>query len=89
VDVAQFAVAVAGYATRFPCSATSWGRTPEHNARVGGVKHSAHLSWVGCDVIYPITPPVADAVAHARSLGLRLIREGDHDHLQPFDWPPG
>lgn len=35
------------------------------------------------------TPPVAERGAIAERLGLKLIDEGDHDHLQPLDWRAG
>jgi hypothetical protein len=36
---------------------TSWLRTPEHNARVGGAPHSAHLTGLATDFI----PKLIDA----------------------------
>lgn len=32
-------------------------------------------------------PPLSNREAIARSFGLRVVAEDDHDHLQPLDWP--
>lgn len=85
----EFALRLLVYCGITHGSVTSWIRSPEHNAQVGGVKHSAHLYGVGADVTYDAPVPVADALASAARLDLRLIREGDHDHLQPMDWQAG
>jgi hypothetical protein len=64
-------------------STTSGGRTPAHNKAVGGVPDSAHILWTAADVVYDAgmkPDPARDAIA-AR-LGLMLIHEGDHDHVQ-------
>lgn len=38
----------------------------------------------------PPTPmPLAEREERARRLGLKLIDEGVHDHLQPLDWRAG
>ena len=68
------------YATR--ASITSWGRTLKRNAAVGGVPDSAHLIWKGADVVYD-DPVAADVrLAIAKRLGLMIVVEGDHDHIQ-------
>jgi hypothetical protein len=56
---------------------------------VGGVTHSAHLAGLAVDVVYDA--PLAEAMRQgwASRFGLRLIVEGDHDHLQPLDWAAG
>jgi hypothetical protein len=76
-------------------SCTSWIRTVARNERVGGHPHSYHLLGLGMDVAYgsgPDThmsarPPLADARKKAKQLGIRLVREGDHDHFQPASKP--
>lgn len=76
-------------------SMTSCKRSDARNASVGGVNHSAHRYGVGFDVQYgdekfEFAPIDHDtAVETARRLGLKLIREGDHDHLQPLGWEAG
>lgn len=87
----DFWQALTAYCALVGGSVTSYGRTQEHNARVGGVPLSGHLFWLAADVVYDDATraralPRAD---FARRLGLRLIAESDHDHLQPWAWPPG
>lgn len=60
---------------------TSWWRSPEHNARVGGVPNSRHLRGTAVDVVLPrqfVRPFIGDA----EWIGLKAIDEGDHVHLQ-------
>ncbi len=86
---AAFADAARAYCARMRGSVSSWGRTPEHNGRVGGALESAHTYWLGADVVYDPwpRPDAAKGQAAAARLGLTLLREGDHDHLQPATWP--
>jgi peptidase M15-like protein len=81
---AAFAVAVITYRLRTGASVTSWGRTGAHNKRVGGVENSLHMVDLAVDVVYDILPELALAVQIATELGLKLIREPTHDHLQPL-----
>lgn len=84
-----FCDAVRTYCTMTGASVTSWGRTPKHNQAVGGVAFSAHQVWLGLDVVYDA--PVEEGVRKvwAGRLGLRLVIEGDHDHVQPSEWAAG
>lgn len=76
------------YAMLTNASGTSAGRTEKHNKDVGGVPYSAHRFWLAQDLVYDgPAPPDGDIIA--QRLGLKLIREGDHDHLQPLDWVAG
>lgn len=84
----EFAEAVSRYAMLTGASATSWGRSVEHNRTVGGVAHSAHIVWLGCDLVYDTTPS-PDRVEWARRLGLKIVVESDHDHVQPLGWEAG
>lgn len=84
-----FADAIRAYCQAMGGSISSWGRTEAHNRKVGGVPGSAHRFWVGADVIYDALPAVDPATEYAARLGLKLIREGDHDHLQPLTWRAG
>jgi copper chaperone CopZ len=81
----EFASALMAYCAATRGSVTSWGRTPLHNAQVGGVADSAHLIWTGADVVYDTTSlsDVQIRSALAARLGLMLIAESDHDHMQP------
>jgi hypothetical protein len=51
---------------------------------VGGVEHSFHLTWNAADVVYDEWPELSWAVSVARHLGLELLRESNHDHLEPL-----
>jgi DNA-binding NtrC family response regulator len=70
-------------------SVLSYGRTAIHNAEVGGVRFSAHLVWLAANVSYDRTPPVEVRREWAERLGLLLIVQKGHDHLQPLTWKAG
>lgn len=82
----EFFDAVRSYCARLSGSISSYGRTPKHNAKVGGVSQSAHQFWLGADVLYDAPVDAELARDTGRRLGLKVIRESDHDHLQPLDW---
>lgn len=86
---ADFRACVMSYCFAMGASETSGLRTTAHNAAVGGVAGSAHRFGLAVDVVYDRTPDEASAKLWAQRLGLRLIRETDHDHLQPWEWPAG
>ena len=86
MDVEDFAKAIFVYAQKYPASVTSWGRTPEHSKAVGGFDGDPHTWWLAVDLVYDQTPDLAEATAYAKTLGLWLIRESDHDHFQPLGW---
>ena len=89
MTIGEFAEAVAMYGMLTDASVTSWGRSTARNTAVGGVKFSSHRFWRGCDVVYDTAISEADRSVMALRLGLKLIAEGDHDHLQPADWSAG
>lgn len=92
MTIGDFAEAVSLYCLLHGGSITSWGRSTKHNADVGGVPGSAHRFWRGADVVYDDpTTPTRDTLRleYARRLGLKIVVEGDHDHLQPLDWTAG
>jgi len=74
------------YGLTFSASTTSWFRTVEHNAHVGGHPKSAHLAGLAADVVYDGARPGPEADAWLRLRGLKRLIEGDHDHLMPLDW---
>ena len=90
MTVELFARAVRAYCAAARASVTSWGRTPQHNAAVGGAPESPHLWWMGVDVVYDRLQPIEFRRDLAKGLGFTLIVEATHDHLQPADWsvPP-
>ncbi len=81
--VIDFAPAVYRFAKETGASVTSWGRSLLHNRKVGGVSNSYHLRWLAVDVVYDKRPSLATVTAVADKHGLQVIREKDHDHLQP------
>lgn len=86
---AEFLEAVMMFCELTTGSVTSWKRTVKHNADVGGVPNSAHLYGLGLDVVYDTAPALPSRLERARRLGLKLIPESDHDHLQPSSWERG
>lgn len=89
-DRSVFLASVFRFVTTTRASVTSWCRTPEHNTKVGGVPDSPHLEGFGVDVVYD-HPGVGGGArdALAAELGLELVHEGDHDHIQPRGWGAG
>lgn len=89
-DRSVFLASVYRYCKQTSASVTSWYRTPAHNAAVGGIATSPHSEGFGVDVVYDFPGQgggVRDALAD--ELGLELIHEGDHDHIQPLGWSRG
>jgi len=86
---AEFDEAAATFCALTGGSVTSWTRTVPHNTAVGGVKNSAHLYGLAVDVVYDTPQALPLTMERARRLGLKLIREGDHDHVQPWNWSAG
>lgn len=89
MTVPEFVDAVRRYCALTDASVTSWGRTPKHNAAVGGVAFSAHQAWLGLDVVYDTPIPDERCREWAARMNLKLIAESDHHHLQPADWRAG
>lgn len=71
---------------RFRISVTSWGRTTARNKAVGGAGTSRHLDWCGADVVLDIHDAAQkqQLTVAAAKLGLKVIDEKDHIHLQPL-----
>lgn len=89
MTIGVFAESVREFCALTGGSITSWIRSQTHNTAVGGVPQSAHRYGLGADVVYDQAQDAIVATDTAKRLGLRLIREGDHDHLQPIDWMAG
>ncbi len=68
---------------RYAFSETSGHRTASRNALVGGHPNSRHLLGLAIDCILDDDiRDEGDFVADAKRLGLNVIVEGDHTHLQ-------
>lgn len=89
IRIQEFWLAVYRYATRVRGSVTSGFRTHSRNAVVGGVLRSKHLEGLAADVVLDeqLTHKIATDARHklASDLGIKLIIEGDHDHLELID----
>jgi hypothetical protein len=67
---------------RNPFSVTSWWRTPETNAEVGGKSNSLHLEGLAVDCVLEPGRSKGLFARDARILGLHVIIEGDHVRVQ-------
>lgn len=89
MTIGEFAELAVRLRALFRLSATSWGRCIEHNDQVGGVKHSAHLLDLAVDLVPVREGEVLRVMEMGLRLGLLVIPEGDHYHVQPHGWPKG
>jgi hypothetical protein len=69
-------------ALRFRFSVTSWIRSPVRNVAVGGVADSRHLHGLAVDCVLDEEKDRGEFKKAAAALGLQVIEEGDHIHLQ-------
>lgn len=72
-----------GNALGVPVTVTSGYRNPQHNAAVGGVAHSDHLTNSAYDFV-PQGMSMADAAAKLKASGIpttKIINENDHIHV--------
>lgn len=77
----DFYNAVNGLAGKYGATITSGVRDAQHNADVGGVPNSQHLTGTAADVV--IAPDQKQQfIQDAKNQGLQPIDEGDHVHLQ-------
>ena len=63
-------------------SMTSYVRTIARNAIVGGHEHSKHLVGLAVDVVLDRKEDQGEFTLAAQRLGLRVIDEDDHLHVQ-------
>ena len=85
----EFLDAMMQLASRHRFRETSGYRHPLANVRVGGKPFSAHQYWLGRDIILEPGESLEGTKESTRRLGLLLIDEGDHLHVQPLDWKAG
>ena len=76
-------------AARFAFRETSGYRCALDNAAVGGVHYSSHQFWLGSDIIPRAEVDRKELIEAGRRLGLFVLDEGDHLHLQPATWQAG
>jgi len=76
-------------AGRFKFRETSGYRSAAGNQLVGGVKYSSHQFWLGRDVLLDPGEDKDMFLEAARRLGLKVLDEGDHLHVQPLTWSAG
>lgn len=62
---------------------SSFGRTRDHNASVGGVSHSQHLLWTAADLVPSDgdMEALAELARETQAFGY-VLNEGDHVHVQ-------
>jgi len=84
MHVTSFVAAVLTVHCHVPFSVTSWMRTPAHNKAVNGVADSYHLCGLGIDIVLdnPSDRPIVEQ--EAKRVGLSVLDEQDHLHLQPL-----
>lgn len=70
-------------AARFAFRETSGYRHPLWNETVGGAATSQHQVWLGTDIVLWYATDLAAFKKQAGRLGLTVVDEGDHLHLQP------
>ena len=66
----------------FDCSETSGFRTEKRNELVGGAPNSRHKVGLGRDLVLDDLARTDEVVHAAEKLGLWVLVEGDHIHLQ-------
>lgn len=89
MTIGEFAEKANTYCQLTGASEVGGRRTAARNKDKSGVAHSAHLAGLARDVVYDVEPPKSERGAWAAAMGLRILFEPDHDHLQPLEWPPG
>ena len=90
MTVGEFAENVKALVEPHGGSVTSWGRSDAHAKKVGGFAGDPHTWWLGCDVVYDdVVPSIQRITQEAERLGLKLLREPTHDHIQPRNFPAG
>ncbi len=85
----EFYEAVFTYCVATASRMTSGPRPLAVDQQIGSTTLHPHVAGYAADVVYVSAPELAKRHALANKLGLRLVAEPDHDHLQPLDWPPG
>jgi hypothetical protein len=84
----EFDAVCATLELEFAISQTSGRRTIRHNKDVGGHASSFHLSGRGRDYVWDTARVRRDHIARfrrrAKGMSIKVVEEGDHEHLQPL-----
>lgn len=67
-----------------PFSVSSWIRTPQHNAAVGGDPNSLHVHGLAADLVPDNHGSIKQLAEGARAVGLHYEENGDHLHVQLY-----
>jgi len=78
----EFCIAIRSLTRLHRVSVTSWWRSHEHNRNERGLPGSRHLDGVGADLILDQNEDRAAVMKTARSLGLQVVDERDHLHVE-------
>lgn len=78
----QFLEKMMALSGRFHFRVKSYYRSPKSNAYVGGVKNSFHQLWLAADIVLEDPNDENNFIFVARRLGLKVIVETDHIHIQ-------
>lgn len=79
----EFAERILQLAVVVDFSVTSWIRSAARNQAVGGVPHSRHRDGCAVDVVLDRREDEPLLRRFVERLGLRVLDEGDHLHLEP------
>jgi uncharacterized protein YcbK (DUF882 family) len=83
-DIFSFIQTILCLGLRFRFSVTSWLRSQERNKAVGGSRDSNHMTALAVDVVLDGGEDTISFKLQANKLGLKVLDEGDHLHLQPL-----
>lgn len=83
MNVLEFLEAILTLRVRFAFSVTSWIRTYQRNNIVNGRPGSWHIYGLAVDVVPDSNLDKVDFVPAAEKLGLSVLDEKDHWHIQP------
>ncbi len=86
MTVGTFAELVSVVGTLYGFSVTSWGRSLIHNKQEEGAEFSAHPCWLGVDGNLDDARNKPAFIRRCGQVGLKVLDEGDHLHVQPADW---
>ena len=82
ISVVTFITTVLNLRVEFAFSVTSWIRSEIRNKEVGGLATSYHLLGLAVDVVLDSPADKAGFIKDAKRLGLDVIDEGDHVHVE-------